>query len=83
MKRLLVAEDEKLLGENLQALFREHGFEVEVAPDGAQAIRRIEGERFDLVITDVRLPEADGMEVLRKARQADESTMVLVMTAYG
>ena len=83
MKRLLIVEDEKILRDNLQALFCENGYQTEADPNGAEAIRRIEREHFDLVITDMRMPEADGLEVLRKAKQVDEATMVLVMTAYG
>ena len=83
MKRLLIVEDEKILRENLQTMFSEHGYQAEAAPNGGEAIRRLEREHFDLIITDIRMPEADGLGVLRKARQMDESTLVLVMTAYG
>jgi len=83
VKRLLIVEDEKILRENLQTMFSEHGYQTEVAPNGGEAIRRLDQDHFDLVITDMRMPEADGLEVLRKAQQVDESTLVLVMTAYG
>ncbi|PYQ10155.1 MAG: hypothetical protein DMH00_11765 [Acidobacteria bacterium] len=83
MKRILIAEDEKILRENLQTMFTEHGYQAEVAPNGTEALRRLDQDHFDLVITDMRMPEADGLEVLRKARQVDENTLVLVMTAYG
>lgn len=83
MKRLLIVEDEKILRDNLQAMFSEHGYQAETAPNGGDAIRLLEQERFDLIITDMRMPEVDGLGVLRKARQVDESTLVLVMTAYG
>ena len=83
MKRLLIVEDERILRENLQTMFSEHGYQAEAAPNGEEAIRRLDQERFDLIITDMRMPEADGLEVLRKARQMDENTLVLVMTAYG
>jgi len=83
MKRLLIVEDERISRENLQTMFSEHGYEVETSPNGGQAIRRLDQEHFDLVITDMQMPEADGLQVLRKAKQADESTIVMVMTAYG
>ncbi|HEV8335592.1 MAG TPA: sigma-54 dependent transcriptional regulator [Candidatus Polarisedimenticolia bacterium] len=83
MKRLLIVEDERISRENLQTMFSEHGYDVEAAPNGGQAIRRLDQEHFDLVITDMQMPEADGLQVLRKAKQADENTIVMVMTAYG
>ena len=83
MKRLLIVEDEKILRENLQAMFSEHGYQADVAPNGAEAIRMLDREGYDLVITDMKMPEADGLEVLRKAQQTDENTLVVVMTAYG
>jgi DNA-binding NtrC family response regulator len=83
VKRLLVVEDERILRENLQAMFVEHGYHVDIAPNGGDAIRRLDRETYDLIITDMRMPEADGLEVLRRVRQSDEGTPVLVMTAYG
>jgi DNA-binding NtrC family response regulator len=83
MKRLLIVEDEKILRENLQVMFTEHGYHTEAAPNGGEAIRRLEQEHFDLVITDMRMPEADGLDVVRKARQMDDNTLVVVMTAFG
>ena len=83
MKRLLIVEDEKILRENLQVMFGEHGYQAEVAPNGSEAIRRLEQDHFDLVITDMKMPDADGLEVLRKARQVDDNTLVVVMTAFG
>ncbi|HMC82597.1 MAG TPA: sigma-54 dependent transcriptional regulator [Candidatus Polarisedimenticolia bacterium] len=83
MKRLFIVEDEKILRENLAELFVQKGYAVELAPQGRGALARIEEERFDLVIADVRLPKASGLEVLRLARMKDEGALVLVMTAYG
>jgi DNA-binding NtrC family response regulator len=83
MKRLLIVEDEKILRENLQVMFTEHGYQAEAAPNGGEAIRRLEQEHFDLVITDMKMPEADGLDVVRKARQMDDNTLVVVMTAFG
>jgi DNA-binding NtrC family response regulator len=83
VKRLLIVEDEKILRENLQSMFAEHGFEAEAAAHGGEALRRLELERYDLVITDMKMPGADGLEVLRKARSSDENTLVVVMTAFG
>jgi DNA-binding NtrC family response regulator len=81
--KILLVEDEKTiavtLGDDLEAA----GHEVVLADDGAKGIARLREEAFDCVITDVRLPGADGMQVLKAAKEARPDTEVLVMTAYA
>ncbi len=83
LKRLLIADDEIPLRNNLQEIFAGHGYHVDVASDGAEALRRIEEERYSLVITDMKMPKASGLDVLARARGKDETTLVMVMTAYA
>ena len=83
LKRLLIVDDEIPLRNNLQETFSGHGFHVDVASDGAEAIRRLEEERYSLVITDMKMPRASGLDVLARARGKDETTLVMVMTAYA
>lgn len=59
------------------------GYSVEEAVDGAEARRKLNSARFPLVITDLKMPKADGIEVLRAAKSADPETIVMVLTAYG
>jgi len=80
--RLLLVEDR----ENLRALLATalgERFEVDAVGDGALAVQRLHQERYAVVVTDVRLPGADGMEVLGAARQLDVPPEVVVMTAYA
>ena len=84
MKKILLAEDEPTLREGIAEDLRGRGYEVLEAPDGEAALRLIEAESlFDLVITDMQMPGAGGVEVVRRAKMVNESTMALVMTAYG
>ena len=83
MKRLLIVEDEGILRQNLASVFTEHGYSTQTASSGTDALKILDDEQFDLVITDIRMPGADGLAVLRKAREAGDNTPVLVMTAYG
>ena len=48
-----------------------------------EAIRNFEGQEFDLVVTDIRMPDGTGMEVMRAAREASPETAVILLTAYG
>jgi two-component system response regulator HydG len=84
MKKILLAEDETTLREGIAQALREKGHEVVEAPDGRTAMRLVEEEGiFDLIVTDMRMPGADGIEVVRRARMVNEGTIALVMTAYG
>ncbi len=81
--RILLAEDK----ENLRAVLRKtlegDGFRVEEAADGPTALEKIRAGRFALVLTDLRLPRADGHEVLKATVASDPETPVIMMTAYG
>jgi DNA-binding NtrC family response regulator len=80
---ILVAEDEAGARQSLVELLREEGYEVRAAPDGAAALGALEEVEVDLVLTDLQMPGADGVEVLRRVREARPQTMVMLMTAYA
>ncbi len=81
--KILVVDDQKNMRATTAMVLRSAGHAVEEAEDGAAALRRIGGEAFDVVLTDLRMPTVDGMEVLREARRLAPETQVIVMTAYG
>jgi DNA-binding NtrC family response regulator len=83
MKQILIAEDEQTLREGIVQAFSDKGFEVHEAADGQDAIRKLEERPFDFVVTDLRMPGCDGMEVLRRARMVNEGTIVIIVTAFG
>ncbi len=79
---LLIVDDEKATREGLRAALEER-FEVYVAEDAAQAIQLLEAERFDVVLTDFRLPREDGMKVIARAKSLSRPPVCILMTAYG
>ena len=82
--KILVADDEKLKRVTLAQNLATQGHEVVTAADGAEALRRIESTAFDVVITDLRMPKVDGMDLLKRVRENTAmATKVIVMTAYG
>jgi two-component system, NtrC family, response regulator HydG len=81
--KVLVVDDQKNMRATTAIVLRQAGHSVEEAEDGATAIQRLQHETFDVVLTDLRMPTVDGMEVLKNAQQVAPDTQVIVMTAYG
>jgi two-component system, NtrC family, response regulator PilR len=82
--RVLLVDDEAGLREMLRLLFTRAGYQVSVADGESAAVQLLrDQEAFDVVVTDLAMPDGSGMGVLRQARQRDESTQVIVITAYA
>ena len=82
-KSILLAEDEPVLRESLAQLLTEEGYETVQAADGQAACEFALARPFDLVLTDIRMPRMDGMELLRHLQQMASHTPVVVITAVG
>jgi DNA-binding NtrC family response regulator len=82
-KRILVIEDEPAILGFLLNLFRSEGWDVHEASSGSEGIEKLEKERFDVILTDLKLPGADGIEVLRTAKKIQSDAEVVLMTGYG
>ena len=83
MAEILLVEDKDSLRQMLRMTLQSAGHSVDEASDGAEARRRLNDTRYKLVITDLKMPRADGLEVLRAAKAADADTSVILLTAYG
>jgi two-component system, NtrC family, response regulator HydG len=81
--KILIVDDEAKLGKMLTQMLSSEGYAVERAGGGKEALLRLESERFDVVVTDLKMPEVDGMAVLRAARRNSSATEVVMMTAYA
>ncbi|MBV8072896.1 MAG: SpoIIE family protein phosphatase [Acidobacteriaceae bacterium] len=81
MTRILIAEDEPGIAFGLESDLQAEGYEVVLAGDGQQAIRRAQAENFDLILLDVMLPHKDGFEVCRELRHAGLTTPIVMLTA--
>ena len=87
-KAVLVADDDLSIRRTVRAVLEQQGCVVHESPDGTGAIRMIRdraaaGSPFDLVISDVRMPDANGYEVFRATKDANASTPMILMTAFG
>ena len=83
MEPLLLVEDKNELRAMLRKALERAGYKVDEAPDGTAAIQRLRARRYQLVITDLKMPGASGLDVLRESKQADATIPVVVLTAYG
>src|SRR5438128_1977659 len=83
MEPLLLVEDKNELRAMLRKALERAGYSVDEAPDGPAAIQKVRARRYLLVITDLKMPGASGLDVLRETKQADATIPVLLLTAYG
>lgn len=82
MKSILVVDDDPLIRKTLSSHLSKEGFEVILAEDGEEGLRKFEEGPVELVILDIRLPDMDGLEVLLKIREKSENAQIIIMTAY-
>lgn len=83
VKRILVVDDEAKMRRILEMSLKSLGHDVEQAGDGIEALAAIEAGPFDLVLTDLRMPNMDGIGLLRELRERGYEVPVIVLTAYG
>ena len=83
MSRILVVDDQRNMRATLTMMLRGAGYDVEEAEDGTQAAGKAGSNAYDLVLTDLRMGETDGMTLLRAVKTSAPTTEVIVMTAYG
>lgn len=82
-RTLLVVDDDTPLRTRLARAFRERGFQVREAPDGPAALRLAREESPELAVVDLRMPDSDGLDVVRGLKAIDATTNVVVLTGYG
>ena len=81
--RVLVVDDERSMRELLSIVLRRDGYDVLLAPDGKVAVDTLKRERVDVLISDIRMPEMNGVDVLREAKRIDPEIISIVMTAFA
>ena len=81
--QILVVEDSKPLREMLVHVLKEDGTQVDAAKDGRDALDKFQGASYDLIITDLNMPEMTGIELIRKVRQQDELVEFIIITGYA
>ncbi|GAB7089134.1 sigma-54-dependent transcriptional regulator [Marinifilum fragile] len=83
MKRILIIDDDATICLMLQGLLKRKGFDADTVFSAGEAIKKLENETFDLVLSDFRLPDFDGLELLQKIKAMHPSVPVIIMTSYA
>jgi CheY-like chemotaxis protein len=81
--RVMIIDDEPIVGKRLRPALEKHGFEVEVFLDPAAALARLREQDFDIVVTDFRMEEMDGIQVLTHVMEKRPNTRVILITGYA
>ncbi len=81
--RILVVDDEESIREFLEIMLRKEGYEVTTAEDGAKGLEIIKKKNFDLVISDLQMPNMTGLELLKNVRDSYPELLFMMITAFG
>jgi DNA-binding NtrC family response regulator len=81
--QVLILDDEPIVGKRLGPALMKIGCEVESFEDPKKALQRIEEKTFDIVVTDIRMEDIDGIEILEKVRARSDHTKVIMITGYA
>ena len=81
--RVMILDDEPIVGKRLEPALAKHGFEVEVFTDPTKALARFDEQEFDIVVTDLRMEGVDGIEILEHVMSRSKNTRVILITGYA
>jgi len=81
--QILIADDEPNMRTVIKAMLEQDGYEVHAARDGIDALETLQENHIDIVITDLKMPRMDGMELLRRVAEQYEKLPVIMITAHG
>ncbi|HHW37731.1 MAG TPA: response regulator [Bacillales bacterium] len=82
-KKLLIVDDQYGIRILLNEVFQKEGYQTFQASNGMQALQIVEQDRPDLVLLDMKIPGMDGIEILKRLKEMDQTIEVFIMTAYG
>lgn len=82
-KKIIVIDDEKIVCDMAKKILENEGYQVETFTDSQMGLERIQNEQFDLVITDLKMENVSGMDILKEVNKAYPETRVIMLTAYA
>ena len=81
--KILIVDDEPTIRETLSLVLKEEKYECDLAENGAEGLKRVKEKNFDLIITDLKMPEMGGLELMEKVKTISPKTSVMIITAYA
>lgn len=81
--QIMLVDDEPIVGKRLKPALAKYGFDVEVFESASQALQRLKEKEFDIVVTDVRMEEVDGIQLLEHVLARSQRTKVIIITGYA
>ena len=82
-KRILVVDDDQVVGKSFERVLTNKGYRVDTALSGREAFEKYAGADFDMVFTDMRMPDQDGLEVARRIKEMNPWLPIVIVTGYG
>ena len=82
-RRVLIVDDDPEFRKAMGRMFERSGYDVEIAGDGQEALKEISNKTYDLIISDLRMPKLDGVELMGEIRRRGLVTPIIFLTAYG
>ena len=82
-EKILIVDDEKIVRESLFHWFEEEGYDVSTAENGEEALKKFEKGKYDLFLLDMKMPGISGLELLKKIKEADADSIVILITAFA
>ena len=79
MKKILVVDDSSVVRMSLEMLLKDNGFDVVCANDGVQGVDAAKGSKFDLIITDINMPNMNGFDLIQNVRQMDQCKFIPIL----
>jgi len=80
---ILVVDDEKTIRNSIQMILNEEGYKTDSASDGEEALNKINETDYDIIISDIKMPKWDGIQLLDKVANLSPETFFIIMTAYA
>jgi len=82
IRNVLVVDDEKTVCNSCKKILSQEGYQVDFALSGEEALNKVKGNRFDVMLTDWKMPEMDGLEVARRVKKENPNITVIMITGY-
>ena len=81
--KIMLDEDEKITRKTLTDILKKENYDVSSFGDGTEALNSLKSNKYDVVVTDLRLPGTNGLDILKSAKEIDTNIIVIIITAYA